>query len=790
MTTCGTGTGNFPQPGDPDLNNSILSAAPAFGGIDVYWTYPDLLPEAVAHVRLYRSTNADPATRVMLRTVSGEFYYDKVNPSQNVTYYYWIEIVSVNGTIGDLLGPVSAVARPTIDQTIEMLSGQINDSHLAQSLSDEIKRINMVSSDVDQERVDRIAQYDGLLATVNGYQTDVDGVATLLANEVARLDDSDTAQISEINLLGAKTDQNAADIVTEQQARADGDSALASSIETLRASTAQTFYQDTAPDPAVVTLNEGDIWVDTTEPADGSEPPYPLHQWTGAAWLQQDPDTLAGMHAAIEAESLARVNRDGALSQSIETLETTVGQKSRVYFQANPPALPETIGDLWIDTDDNNTLYTWQGEVDGWVLASDLNKTRIIRQPTAPTEAQEGDLWLDEDDGDQPYQWDGAAWQPINLYTGNQVTAAIEDYDATRVGYCLINGSPDSTIDSKDACLAAEGTWLNMQAVADAVKGVQVTDGDNEVATVQQRMVSYKDDIGSLKAEYTAKVQVDTQTGEKIIGGFGIYADGQTATVDAGFDVDRFWVGKLGNKRYPFVVDSGTGETFINQAVIDQVVFDKLRSADGSLMFTPAVYDELGNVTQDGMLKAAYIDAQNLTLDYGNIQNVDIGSADIQNGAITRAKIGNAAVDTAQIANAAIQEAKIANAAVDTLKIKGQAVTFPRGVYSTGVVTVQSVLSVQSMQIGFTGAPVIILFSFSFREQNVQDEVSFVANIEVAGVSYYSTGTVRAWQPGTISSVFLIDLSAGTRTVSITVSASGGDLEINNRSLVILEAKR
>jgi len=760
MTTCGTGTGNFPQPGDPDLNNSVLSAAPAFGGIDVAWTYPGLNAYAVAHTILYRSTSSDPDTRVRHRTVTGDYFFDKTTTDTPVVYYYWIEIVSVNGTVGELIGPASAQARPTVSQTIEMLSSQINEGLLAQSLKDELNRINMLSSDLQGEQAARLSQYDELQADLASYQNDVDGVATLLGDEVSRLDDADTAQISQINTVRAKTEDNSAAITSESQARADGDSALASSIQTLEASSAQKFYQDTAPDPAVVTLHEGDIWVDTTEPGDGSEPPYTLYQWDGSQWYEQTPDTLAGTFATIEAEKRARTNRDDALSQSITTLESTVGQKSRVYFQANPPAAPNNgdwwidtdndnyfqvwnaatgawengfeariaqtmndiataqqdaldamtaaqqaqatadgairtyyqanaptglnsttdVGDLWFDTDtdqayrwngsswklieDNsianalaaaetaqatadgkittfyqNTAPTAEGVGDLWVhtgqgnrlkrwtgstwtdvqdadIATGLSRNTVFRQATAPTANRVGDMWFDSDDGDKPYQWDGSAWQSINLYTGNQVSAAIEDYNTTRVGYCMVDGSPDSTIGSRSECTAAGGTWLDMHAIAEAVKGVQITDGDGETANVEQRMQAYKDDIGNLNGQYTVKVQTDSM-GTQYVGGFGLATQGQT--VEAGFDVDRFWVGKLqpdgsitGGK-LPLIIEGN--EVFINEAVIRQLAFEKLRSADGNLVVDSTT----------GKIKVDYMDVTNMSVRQAQSDNYSAG---------------------------------------------------------------------------------------------------------------------------------------------------------------------
>ena len=598
---CGTGSGNFPQPGDPDLNNSLLSAVPAFGGIDVSWTYPLLNPEAVAHTLLYRSTNEDPATKVSYRTVTGDFYYDKSTTDAAVTYYYWVQHVSVNGTVGELIGPASAMARPTIEQVIQGLTGRINNSLLGQALKGDIHRIDSLTTTITSETATRLAQYELLQADLAAYQNHTDGVATLLANDVVRLKASDTSQINQINVLGAKTEDNSALIITESEARADAESAAALVIDTLQASSVNTFYQDTAPDPSAVTLIENDIWVDTTEPSDGSEPAYTLYQWDGSSWYIQTPNTLAGTHAAVESERLARVNRDGALAQTIDTVETSVGRKSRTFFQVNPP-IAENVGDLWIDTDDKNRLHRWTGSA--WEDVNTQTGLNVFRQSSQPVAENVGDMWFDSGDDDKGYRWDGSSWIGLNLYTGNQVAATIEDYNATRVGYCMVNGSPDSRVDSKALCEATSGgVWLDMYSIADAVKGVQIDDGEGGSGSVQQKMTSYRDALGDIQSMYTMKVQIDPNDSTQgiIKGGLGIGANESTGLVDAGFDVDTFWVGKLGQKTLPFIINGDTGETYIKEAVIQSLTINKLQAEDKSEL-----------AFEDGKLKAKFIDVDDI----------------------------------------------------------------------------------------------------------------------------------------------------------------------------------
>lgn len=97
----------------------------------------------------------------------------------------------------------------------------------------------------------------------------------------------------------------------------------------------------------------------------------------------------------------------------------------------------------------------------------------------------------------------------------------------------------------------------------------------------------------ALNAFYTAKV-----SSNGLIGGFGIYNNG--LTVDAGFEVDKFWIGRTQGKVKPFVVMNGS--VYIDDAMINTVTIGKLRSATGGVILT------------GGKIKAEFIDADNLVV--------------------------------------------------------------------------------------------------------------------------------------------------------------------------------
>ena len=152
-----------------------------------------------------------------------------------------------------------------------------------------------------------------------------------------------------------------------------------------------------------------------------------------------------------------------------------------------------------------------------------------------------------------------------------------------------------------DSPLTARG---RQQALAKQITTVQ-SSLEGQLSSVEQSFGSSIERLDSgltkVSAQYTAKVSVDG-----LIGGFGLYgsSDGLTKEIQAGFDVDTFWIGRSGaNKRKPFMVVGQ--EIFMDQAAIYSLVFNKLR-------------DESGNVlVKDGKLQAKYLEVGDLqSLDY------------------------------------------------------------------------------------------------------------------------------------------------------------------------------
>jgi hypothetical protein len=213
---CGTGLGSVILPGDPN-NNSVLSATPAFGGIDVSWTMPTTNPQAVAYTKLYRGLLANFNAALLIARVGGDQYYDKSTGNVQTQYYYWIKHVSVNGTEGELIGPASAVARPPISAVIEQLTGQIDSGALAQSLKTEIDKITLNAQAITQESVARVAANNAYSLLMTQVQAGVDDLYSTVQTEITSRQDGDSTLAAAINTVQSTFGTNLATAQTTLQ---------------------------------------------------------------------------------------------------------------------------------------------------------------------------------------------------------------------------------------------------------------------------------------------------------------------------------------------------------------------------------------------------------------------------------------------------------------------------------------------------------------------------------------------------------------------------------------------
>lgn len=350
---CGAGLGNVTLPGDPS-NDSILSAVSAFGGIDVSWTYPGINPYGVAHTILYRSTSGAEGAEAFFRTVNSDHYFDRSTVEVDLTYYYWIRHISVNGTEGDLIGPVSAVAKPPLDDYIAMLSGEITESNLASNLLTRLGQIDLLNLDLASEIQNRINGESLLGTELETLQNTIDGVGTSLTDEINTRQTEYSAMIQTINNLSVSSDSGYATLDARIDLLADENVAQGNSITSLDAAVfhevtglAQTYAKITAEELAradadtALSQSITDLDATITHPTSGLPAAHSSISTEQTARADADtalsntidaldavvthPTTgLVAAHAGITNEETARINADGVLTSSIDTLRAEV----------------------------------------------------------------------------------------------------------------------------------------------------------------------------------------------------------------------------------------------------------------------------------------------------------------------------------------------------------------------------------------------------------------------------------------------------------------------------------
>lgn len=241
--TCGTGGWVGPLPGDPSTSDVYLTATPAYGGIDINLTWPQINPQAVAYIILYRSLLPDPESATRHAQFNGTFFYDAINDPNKPLYYYWVRVMSVNGTLSDLIGPAWARPMLRIEETIEELTGKIDAGVLAQSLKTEIDQITLNKLGITQEMIYRAANDDALGVRVNQVEAHSGETRALLQEEVLARASADEAFVSTVNTVYADLNGNIAAVQTQVTALVTKTDALAAQINQVEVEFADNLAQ-------------------------------------------------------------------------------------------------------------------------------------------------------------------------------------------------------------------------------------------------------------------------------------------------------------------------------------------------------------------------------------------------------------------------------------------------------------------------------------------------------------------------------------------------------------------
>lgn len=166
--------------------------------------------------------------------------------------------------------------------------------------------------------------------------------------------------------------------------------------------------------------------------------------------------------------------------------QATADGKVNTYFGNSPPTA-EGIGDLWFDGDAGNLLYRWdgsawieiqdQGIVDAILAAADAQETadgKIVTfvGPSPPSAEGVGDMWVDSDDNNHKYRWNGSAWVSVEdprRRLGMHVGSITQDSLGT--ARVVATGEPDVATGVAGAQYRLDGgAWVDL--TVDAARSV------------------------------------------------------------------------------------------------------------------------------------------------------------------------------------------------------------------------------------------------------------------------------------------------------------------------------
>lgn len=632
VTGCGTGGWTGPLPGDPD-NVVTLSAVAVFGGVEVSWTYPTTNPWAVAHTLLFRSASSSFGSAIQIAVVSGSRTLDQTGPAPGGgPWYYWIQIISVNGTPGAVIGPASATPVTLVSQLIEQLTGQIDSGVLANALKTRIDKIDLNEQAIISEANARIAANTAYQAMLQQLEDGVADALTLVQTEVTQRTNGDSALATQLNTVAAANADNAALIQVETQARVDGDSALAAQYTTLNAQVSHPttglpatrslllndYYTKAGTDSAIASATLGLV----SQTGLNSQ----LSSYTTTAALQQNYYTKTAVDSAISASELS-------LESSISTNHTTA---------MNAASNAQTSA---------NTANT---------LLADIASDSLLTPGEKPAVVKEYNVLIGEQSGIQAQATSyGGVSTELTAY--NNAVTALTTYLNGLTGWNTIPGT-NVTIVGATFRTNFQNVYSTRQALLNAIHARAKVLADNAQSTantvsanltnnyytktefnsavssatltaqtgfgstlssVQQTVQAHINAAGNriqnIGARYTVVVDANGQ-----VGGFGIYNDG--TTVEAGFDCDRFWVGKTNaNRRKPFIVDNGV--VYIDNAFIRALTADKIdtrgldiKDAAGNVIFSSGTSRTSANmVVNSDMFQS---------IDYWGISWVQSGGTD------------------------------------------------------------------------------------------------------------------------------------------------------------------
>ncbi len=283
-----------------------------------------------------------------------------------------------------------------------------------------------------------------------------------------------------------------------------------------------------------------------------------------------------------------------ATTEQLDNVVVLVDGKTKAYYQATAPTSGMTEGDIWFDTDDGYKLYYYTGSA--WTSVQDTSiaaaqsaanaaqttadgKNKVYRQGTTPTGTfSVGDLWFNTSNDNSISRWDGSSWVANTL--GNNALASISankitagTIDASVITVSNINAGNISTGTLAAARIAA-GSLDASKITAGTITATQISSSYVYAGTIAAGNIT----TGTLSATVSLAAVSGTIGGFTLAstylsgsGGFTLYSNG---TIDGGNSNTLFYGyvniggGTAGSERLIVTGDSNFNGTIISVGTI------------------------------------------------------------------------------------------------------------------------------------------------------------------------------------------------------------------------------
>lgn len=591
-----------------------------------------------------------------------------------------------------------------------------------------------------------------------------------------------------------------ANLLEEQKARIDADSALAGDLIALAAyvegdlaTAVENLQVAVGPEGALaesitdLTVAFGDFEASATKELSAHSDGISANSKAITLLEATVEDNYDTLEALVIAEAEARVDEDEALSSRIDALVVAAGVGIQTYYQSTAPDdIPNlNTGDLWFDTSDLLHPYRWSGAA--WVSVRDeeigITMAAVISEENARIDADEaladsislvtarldtGDVAtaissleayagpggtlasavtaLDSDYGVFKSSTSatliahsstlGSHTTQINTLISQNVSANNRTWAQASAPAIVPGGNPTTQARIGDLWINTSNNWRMMRATSGGWVDVSDTRINSAMSLITTEATTRATADGYLSGHYTLTVAA----GNAVSGMRITSASGPGETIsEVRFLADRFQIYNGSTGLAPFTVAGG-----------------KVRIT-GNLLIEPG---EIG----DGLLEvgdaAGDVNAGSTTIQGSKITTKTITALQIAAGTITAAEIAALTITAAQIAAGTITAAKIAAETITAAQIAAGTITAAK--IAAGTITADKLAT----NLVITNTIRSNNYSAGTAGWMIDGTGAEFNTVTVRGTLISNTGTIAGWTLG--ASGFTATNGTGTTNITTT----------------------